>query len=252
MATSPASLPYGTPLTGSNATSWADAILAALGAPATAANVTSLTDWFALEGGGGQNNPLNTTMSGAGSTGAINSAGVQGFATPAEGVAATVKTLDQPVFSSIKAALKSGQGLVGNKQIAGALAAWSGGGYSAIGAPAGGTVKGIQGTVPGVSAPGSAPSGADNTNTISGTGPDPNAPGGIIGFAERLPVIGGLARAVEPLLHAVATVIDYSFAMFQPGQAQRALFAAGALVLAFAAYRVLASSGTLPKPAVLP
>ena len=124
----------------------------------------------------------------------------------------------------------------------------------------GGTVQGVQGNVPGVSAPGATPSGAvtgsgsvspDVGKGITGTGPDPNAPGGIIGFAEGLPVIGGLVTALEPLLHAVATVIDYSFTMFEPGQGLRLLFAIGALVIAFLAFRVLASSGTLPKVGVM-
>jgi hypothetical protein len=115
----------------------------------------------------------------------------------------------------------------------------------------GGTVKGVQGNVPGVSAPGAVPSGATGGGTITGTGPDPNAPGGIIGFAEALPVIGGLVRAIEPLLHAVATVIDYSFSMFQPGQSIRLLFAVGAAVLLFLAFKVLAGSGTLPKVGVV-
>lgn len=118
--------------------------------------------------------------------------------------------------------------------------------------PQQGTIKGIQGTVPGVSAPGSTASGGvsagslGTAGTITGTGPDPSAPGGIIGFAEGLPIIGGLVKAIEPLLHAVATVIDYSFTMFEPGQGPRALFGAGALILAFLSYRVLASSGVAP------
>lgn len=92
---------------------------------------------------------------------------------------------------------------------------------------------------------------SSTAGTATGTGPDPNQPGGIIGFAEGLPVIGGLVSALEPLLHAVATVIDYSFAMFEPGQGLRLLFGLGAVVLAFLAYRVIAGSGTLPKAGVL-
>ena len=115
----------------------------------------------------------------------------------------------------------------------------------------GGTVTGVQGNVPGVSAPGATPSGAVTPGTATGTGPDTSGPGGIIAFAESLPVIGSLIKNLEPLLHAVATVIDYSFAIFEPGQAQRVLFALAALVLAFFSYRVLASSGALPKVGVL-
>jgi len=116
-----------------------------------------------------------------------------------------------------------------------------------------GTVQGIQGNVPGVSAPGATASGAVSSGSLgsAGTIPDPSAPGGLIGFTEGLPLgIGNLFKAIEPLLHAVATVIDYSFAVFQPGQGQRALFALGALILAFLSYRVMAGSGSLPFPKV--
>ena len=95
------------------------------------------------------------------------------------------------------------------------------------------------------------PSGTTPAGSTSGGVPDPSAPGGLIGFTESLPLgIGNLFKAIEPLLHAVATVIDYSFAVFQPGQGQRALFALGALILAFLSYRVMAGSGSLPFPKV--
>jgi Transglycosylase SLT domain len=110
-----------------------------------------------------------------------------------------------------------------------------------------GTVTGVQGNVPGVSAPGATPSGAVSPPGSTGTGPDITGPGGLIAFAEGLPVIGSLVTALQPALHAVATVIDYSFAMFEPGQGERALFAVAALILAFFAYRVIASSGILPS-----
>jgi len=122
-----APVPYGTPLTGANATAWAKAILAGLGAPQTQANVQSLTDWFALEGGGGQNNPLNTSLVDTGSTGAINSSGVQGYATPQDGVNATVATL-QGGYSAITGALDTGKGLVDDtaSAVEAELRKWSG------------------------------------------------------------------------------------------------------------------------------
>lgn len=55
--------------------------------------------------------------------------------------------------------------------------------------------------------------------------------------------LGGLLAPVRNLLHAVATVIDYSFSMFEPGQGFRVLFGAGAAVLAFLSYKVLARPG---------
>ena len=250
--TTPQTLPYGTSIgTGPNAVAWAEAILAGLGAPQTAANVNSLVDWMDQEGGGGVNNPLNVANA-SGATGTINSAGVNDFGSPQAGVAATVARLENPFASTIVAALRSGQGLIGNKNVSGALSQWSGGGYDTIGSA--GTVKGVQGNVPGVSAPGAAPSGGTSGPGVTGTGPDPNAPGGIIGFGEGLPVIGGLFKAIEPLFHAAAVVIDYSFAMFQPGQGQRFLFALAAIVLAYLAYRVISGSGTaphLPGPAAV-
>ena len=94
-------------------------------------------------------------------------------------------------------------------------------------------------------------SNTDSGSYTTGTGPELNGPDGAITFAESLPVIGSLVAALQPLMHALATVIDYSFAMFEPGQGQRALFALAALVLAFFAYRVLSASGTLPKVGVM-
>jgi len=160
-------LPADTAATGSTATGFATAILQALGAPVNPANVGSLNDWFALEGGGGANNPLNTTLATSGSTGSINSVGVQSYGTPAEGVAATVDTLDSGSYSAIVAALKSGAGLTGGSaSVAQELSAWSGGGYSSVTGGTG-TVQGIQGNVPGVSAPGAVPSGAVNLTTAT-------------------------------------------------------------------------------------
>ena len=78
-------LPADTAATGSTATGFATAILQGLGAPVNAANVGSLEDWFGLEGGGGANNPLNTTLPTSGSTGSINSDGVQSYGTAATG-----------------------------------------------------------------------------------------------------------------------------------------------------------------------
>lgn len=96
-------------------------------------------------------------------------------------------------------------------------------------------------------------SGTSDGTTTSGV-PDPSSPGGIIGFAEGLPFgLGNLVKAIEPLLHAFATVIDYSFMMFQPGQGFRLLFGIGAIVMLFFSYRILSSSGgaSHPVPAVV-
>jgi len=124
--------PQGTALKGAEATTWAHAILAALGAPATQANLNSMIDWFNREGGGGENNPLNTTLQTTGATGSINSAGVKNYDTPADGVAATVKTLAGG-YPAIVAALKAGTGLSNaGSQVSSELSTWSGGGYSSL------------------------------------------------------------------------------------------------------------------------
>jgi hypothetical protein len=134
---------------GAWAAAWADAILAALGAPAGAANVTSLISWFAAEDnngaqgvhadGAGQNNPLNiTAMSGTfpGVTGSEPSGAGPGhpgnlnFDTPAHGVAATATVIRN--YSAIASALISGAGLIGNQSVSANLSTWSGNGYSAL------------------------------------------------------------------------------------------------------------------------
>lgn len=131
-ANSPAALAEGTALTGANATQWAQQILVGLGAPATEANLNSLLAWFAHEGGGGANNPLNTTLNAAGATGSINSAGVKSFSTPSAGIAATVQTLEGG-YSAIVAALKAGTGLSNaGPGVSSELSTWSGGGYSSL------------------------------------------------------------------------------------------------------------------------
>jgi hypothetical protein len=136
---------------GAWATAWAGAILAALGAPPSAANITSLISWFAAEDnngaqgvhadGAGQNNPLNVTaMSGTfpGVTGSEPSGAGPGhpgnynFDTPAHGVAATAQVVSGGNYPDIHAALMSGAGLIGNSAVSANLSTWSGGGYSSL------------------------------------------------------------------------------------------------------------------------
>jgi len=114
---------------------FATQVLAELGAPATAQNIDSIADWAAQEGGGGANNPLNTTLVTSGSTGAVNSAGVQNYASVTDGVQATAQTL-QEGYPAIVAALQSGNGIVRttSSAIESELSEWSGGGYTSISA----------------------------------------------------------------------------------------------------------------------
>ena len=185
-------LPADTAATGSTATSFATAILNALGAPVNGANVGSLQDWFALEGGGGANNPLNTTLATSGSTGSINSDGVQSYGTPSEGVSATVDTLDSGSYSAIVAALKSGQGLSSDSSsIASELSAWSGGGYSSV-----------TGAATAAAAAGEASSTAAGTSTTAAQLTAFTTPGSTLSIGAATP------EASDSLLSPITGVID--------------------------------------------
>lgn len=137
--TGPAGFPSGTTGPGADTnpghvgpgeTGWSTAFLKAIGAPGTNANIVSVNAWQAREGGGGQNNPLNTTLACCGATGSINSAGVKNYPTVADGVSANAKTLLGGGYGDILLALKSGRGLCG-QSFAG-LSRWSSGGYSSV------------------------------------------------------------------------------------------------------------------------
>lgn len=120
-------------------TQWNTALLAGLGAPATAANLQSLAQWQAHEEPSSDwshwNNPMNTTLTEPGST-SQNSVGVQQFTSLSQGLQATIDTLDSGAYNAIILALRSGQGLPGvgppNSQASAELSTWSGGGYSSV------------------------------------------------------------------------------------------------------------------------
>ena len=108
---------------------FAHSLLATIGAPQTSANVNSILAWINHEGGGGTNNPLNTTLAMGDST-SFNSVGVQNFSSLTIGVAANARTLLGGGYSDILSALRSGNGLCG-RSFSG-LSTWSGGGYSSV------------------------------------------------------------------------------------------------------------------------
>lgn len=112
-----------------DAPAFADAVLSGVGAPVTPPNVKSIESWIGREGGGGANNPLNSTLPAPGSTG-FNSVGVQNYPTPQDGITATVSTLENGNYGDILMLLRSGGGLCGH-QLQG-LSTWSGGGYSSV------------------------------------------------------------------------------------------------------------------------
>lgn len=106
----------GTTLSGTvTPTDWAKAFLAALGYPVSSANVAAVVAWEAAEGGNWKNtaayNPLNTTLVQPGST-AQNSVGVQAYTSWAQGLAATVETLQGNArgYSYIRTVLSSSGG----------------------------------------------------------------------------------------------------------------------------------------------
>ena len=108
---------------------FARSLLATIGAPQTTANINSILGWINHEGGGGTNNPLNTTLA-MGNSSTFNSAGVQNFPSLAVGVAANARTLLGGGYSDIVSALRSGQGLCGRSFAS--LGTWSGGGYTQV------------------------------------------------------------------------------------------------------------------------
>ena len=104
-------------------------------------------------------------------------------------------------------------------------------------APSSAGIQGVQPVPAGVSAggtatpsPGSSPGGGTS---------GPNAP-------PSSSDLTGLLGPIKNLLHAVATVIDYAFAMFQPGQGPRFLFGLLSLAAVLMAFKVLAPSGGIP------
>jgi hypothetical protein len=136
-----AALPSNTALTGSAAAAWADAAIAALGAPATSANVQTMADWFANEGTPHDlNNPLNLQTPYGGSTVSTASDspasdGIQAYPSPADFVAAFPIEMNKGSYPAIVAALKDGTGMEGSAatpEIASELSVYSGGGYNSI------------------------------------------------------------------------------------------------------------------------
>lgn len=113
---------------------WIVAMLTALGAPPTSANISSLTNWIARETPWppvSSNNPLNTTQPAAGSH-PVNSVGVQAYPSAAVGINATVITLENGNYPHIVAALRAGTGLAGSGPWNPELSKWSGGGYDSV------------------------------------------------------------------------------------------------------------------------
>lgn len=127
-------LPALTRLEGADAGLWGVAICRALKAPVTLDNVYTFAGWFAEEGGGGENNPMNSTEGNYPDTpGSWNVDHVKDYPTPQIGVAETVATLQNGYYPAIVAAFRAGVGLGHPGASAAAeLGEWSGGGYHAL------------------------------------------------------------------------------------------------------------------------
>jgi hypothetical protein len=142
-ATQPKHQPGGeAPVSGPGEATFIRAVLTDLGAPATDANVASVTAWVRHETSwppAAANNPLNSTLPAAGSTSfntiVLASGGVihvQNYPDAAEGAAATAATIANGSYPHIVASLVGGTGLCADTAAAADFATWSGNGYSAV------------------------------------------------------------------------------------------------------------------------
>lgn len=128
--------------TGQNQLAWSEAILRALGAPLTSANILSIGYWMQNEAGSppsgivGANNPINVSYAGYGGV-PIQDDGdgvtfLRSYPTVTDGVQATAAYLNNGSFDGIVAALKQGSGLMNNSGLASEISEYSGDGYSTI------------------------------------------------------------------------------------------------------------------------
>jgi hypothetical protein len=130
---------YQTP-TGSNELAWSEALLTALGAPWTDANIISMGYWMQNEAGTppygivGANNPINCSEPGYGGWEIQNEGGgyyLWSYPSVQEGVAAIAEYLSRPNYSGIVADLKNGAGL-SDPSISSEISVYAGGHYDVI------------------------------------------------------------------------------------------------------------------------
>jgi hypothetical protein len=128
--------------TGENEKAWSEAILNALGAPLTSANIVSIGFWMQNEAGSppsgivGANNPINVSQPCCGGV-PIQDDGdgvtfLQSYPTAADGVEAIAQYLNRGNYTQILADLKAGAGLMDDSSLASEISLYSGGGYSTI------------------------------------------------------------------------------------------------------------------------
>jgi hypothetical protein len=127
--------------TGQNQKAWSEAILTALGAPLTSANIISIGYWMQNEAGSppsgivGANNPINVSEPCCGGV-PIQDDGdgvtfLQSYPSVSQGVQAIATYLERGNYVDIVAALRAGAGLSGSN-LAPEIALYSGNGYTTI------------------------------------------------------------------------------------------------------------------------
>lgn len=126
--------------TGQNELAWSEAILTALGAPLTNANVISMGYWMQNEAGTppsgivGANNPINVSQPGYGGTPIQYEGGgysLMSYPTVQDGIQATVAYLTTGSYDAIVSDLKNGAGLT-DPSLGDEISEYSGNGYSTI------------------------------------------------------------------------------------------------------------------------
>jgi hypothetical protein len=131
---------YETP-SGENQKAWSEAILTALGAPLTSANIISIGYWMQNEAGSppygivGANNPINVSEPCCGGV-PIQDDGdgvtfLQSYPSVSQGVQAIATYLERGNYVNIVAALRAGGGL-SDPNLASEISLYSGNGYSTI------------------------------------------------------------------------------------------------------------------------
>lgn len=118
---------------GTLANLWSAAILTAIGAPTNKLNMSYMVGWMStMEGGGGQNNPLNLESAPLpGAYSVLPGYKVLNFPAPDEGARQTAAFL-RDGYPAITSSLKAGQGIPSTPAISNELYAWSGHGYTSI------------------------------------------------------------------------------------------------------------------------
>ncbi len=129
---------------GENQKAWSEAILTALGAPLTSANIISMGYWMQNEAGSppsgivGANNPINVSQPCCGGV-PIQSDGdgvtfLQSYPTAAAGIEAIKEYLERSNYTQIVADLRSGEGLMitGDSALTSQISLFAGGHYNVI------------------------------------------------------------------------------------------------------------------------